>query len=1211
MQNEEPLVKKDSQQSIENDELLDSVDGIDTEVDIENLSFDVDGDASFYGSGNGTANINNQTDVVETENEGNDSHDYSQESPNDESSHSLPEERDNVRDNSLVNGSDDSSEPSSNYDPQELSNDNVRPETDVQNDTSNEDSPNSKNENGKNKDNNNDPNSADKNKKDTDSKKSFSDNDSKNDRLQEDGTNTKKSPESSKENINKNEKTNSATKDSKTNGSNKPDVPKEKSLNNNTPNIERNNTVQPNRGNHLNGKSKRPSSTTKPNGGKPTRIGYSPSRDLNKAGNGFKKAGGAVKDTAKKLGKQAGKFAKKIGEKVVKGFAALLKHPVILGIFVGIILMIIILLIVVPAFGSILTPGQGSDAKENFENFSEVDQKIIENINNKGYKPNAELALFAVAYPYFESLQEGGLDAYLDKNDESLSEEDKSSFQQWYSEKKNEILESFGCDDLCQDFLGEAGTEQIAKTYFKEYLKSKVLFWKNDCYDENGLIGASCSDDSNDFNGNDSDRDPYLTIFRKNKMIKKYSKLLEKLSSSSTPGDYSSEEEFFKYLKSDYFKDDAGYKALFDQTDRDDELSLTIIDDIKANAGSFSVYLKDNCKTSYNFQSGGQIEPSSEDIKQMMMGNVVIDLLDAGCGNTSTCSSYYSSPITLEKYIKGVVYEELDSSDDLEQIKAQMVAAKSYTLSRHDPSVTDDGFYVIKMRWSTADQDYCDYENGCEDVKAEYGYDNVGDCVGKCKHWSNRGPASEAKVALYDQAWEETKNVYVVDSDGVPRGNYMEGCSKGKCMDQAELEKMVNIDYQSILQTFYTDYALAVQEGEFATVMLGTSNKLCTNENGNGLGIPDDEFIFYYQFNYKNVAFCGASSFTESCASGSNSICSSGCGVTSFAMLISNLSSDTSFDPPKANIEAASNGGCGVGAGSNNSLFTQIAKQHDGFSYDSISMDLDGADKVIQVIKDGGLVAANVQQNSPFTGGGHWILMRGLTEDGKVKVADPNSKDRSLDGEYDIKEFINDKWFVDKGGTTHSWIAIYGPRSEEIKAANTVTVKSGDGVTTGYLKSPLDPNDTNEEARKKVGSNSQTLYYKNKNSGGYHGAIDFPVKENSKIYAMDGGIVERSEKGNAYGNYIIIKHTANSKTYYTLYAHLNKLEVKAGDKVSQGQEIGLSGNTGNSTGPHLHAELDSSISCLGHSCSGIHYNILKYIGLDKTYVGEKCDGKGC
>ena len=61
---------------------------------------------------------------------------------------------------------------------------------------------------------------------------------------------------------------------------------------------------------------------------------------------------------------------------------------------------------------------------------------------------------------------------------------------------------------------------------------------------------------------------------------------------------------------------------------------------------------------------------------------------------------------------------------------------------------------------------------------------------------------------------------------------------------------MVNIDYQSILQTFYTDYALAVQEGEFATVMLGTSNKLCTNENGNGLGIPDDEFIFYYQFNY-------------------------------------------------------------------------------------------------------------------------------------------------------------------------------------------------------------------------------------------------------------------------------------------------------------------------------------------------------------------------
>ncbi len=175
-------------------------------------------------------------------------------------------------------------------------------------------------------------------------------------------------------------------------------------------------------------------------------------------------------------------------------------------------------------------------------------------------------------------------------------------------------------------------------------------------------------------------------------------------------------------------------------------------------------------------------------------------------------------------------------------------------------------------------------------------------------------------------------------------------------------------------------------------------------------------------------------------------------------------------------------------------------------------------------------------------------------------------------------------------------------------------MSAGKGVTTGYLKSPVDPEDTNKQAIARVGDNSKTLYYK---SGKYHGGTDFKVKTGTKVYAMDGGVVYRvSDKGKSgYGKSVIIKHSKGGKNYYSIYGHLSKNDVvKKGDKVSQGQYIGLSGNTGNSSGPHLHVELEirsGNPETFGSSYSGVHYLVLKYIGKDVTYVGKKCDGRGC
>ena len=83
----------------------------------------------------------------------------------------------------------------------------------------------------------------------------------------------------------------------------------------------------------------------------------------------------------------------------------------------------------------------------------------------------------------------------------------------------------------------------------------------------------------------------------------------------------------------------------------------------------------------------------------------------------------------------------------------------------------------------------------------------------------------------------------------------------------------------------------------------------------------------------------------------------------------------------------------------------------------------------------------------------------------------------------------------------------------------------------------------------------------------FHNGIDLAVPVGTSIKSPMDGVVQIVNSGGDGGNQIIIKH---SNGYFTGYAHLSKQLVKKGDKVKQGDVIGLSGNTGKSTGPHLH-----------------------------------------
>jgi len=82
--------------------------------------------------------------------------------------------------------------------------------------------------------------------------------------------------------------------------------------------------------------------------------------------------------------------------------------------------------------------------------------------------------------------------------------------------------------------------------------------------------------------------------------------------------------------------------------------------------------------------------------------------------------------------------------------------------------------------------------------------------------------------------------------------------------------------------------------------------------------------------------------------------------------------------------------------------------------------------------------------------------------------------------------------------------------------------------------------------------------------------MDFQAETGTDILAAAGGIVVTQEKHPAYGNMVEIDH---GNDLITRYAHASAVFVKKGDLVKRGQKIAAVGNTGRSTGPHLHFEV--------------------------------------
>ncbi|MDE7425905.1 MAG: peptidoglycan DD-metalloendopeptidase family protein [Lachnospiraceae bacterium] len=125
-------------------------------------------------------------------------------------------------------------------------------------------------------------------------------------------------------------------------------------------------------------------------------------------------------------------------------------------------------------------------------------------------------------------------------------------------------------------------------------------------------------------------------------------------------------------------------------------------------------------------------------------------------------------------------------------------------------------------------------------------------------------------------------------------------------------------------------------------------------------------------------------------------------------------------------------------------------------------------------------------------------------------------------------------------------------------------------------------------------------YRKNPNTGKeeIHRGLDIAVPTGTKVYAAHDGTVTTAAYDGYYGNYVVIEKDG----YTTKYAHMESLNVHKGQKVTKGAVIGTTGNTGSSTGSHLHIE------CL---YNGEYYNPLFYFDVGEgTLYGETPGGGG-
>ncbi|MEG1779498.1 MAG: peptidoglycan DD-metalloendopeptidase family protein, partial [Oscillospiraceae bacterium] len=204
------------------------------------------------------------------------------------------------------------------------------------------------------------------------------------------------------------------------------------------------------------------------------------------------------------------------------------------------------------------------------------------------------------------------------------------------------------------------------------------------------------------------------------------------------------------------------------------------------------------------------------------------------------------------------------------------------------------------------------------------------------------------------------------------------------------------------------------------------------------------------------------------------------------------------------------------------------------------------------------LTIVRVQGGTWTRNSGHFMVIRGFDENGKVYVADPASttKSQKVHDETAVKNFAAQYWVI-----TGPIFAFAGG--------------GGDGTYAWPV-----PGHSRISSKYGMRRHPTTGVYK------LHDGIDIPAPSGTPIIASVGGTVDRAAMQGAWGNCVTVK---SGNGIMCRYAHMSRMAVKAGQVVNQGTVLGYVGTTGASTGNHLH---------FGIYINGSPVNPQSYIGKD-------------